>query len=94
MPIDTIGWDIGGAHLKACALAEGQIVAVVQSPCPLWLGMEQLHTALKTALANLMPGPDCIHAVTMTGELADLFSNREEGVFGLLSALSQHIKPD
>ena len=91
MAIDLVGWDIGGAHLKAVAMAGAQIVKVFQKPCPLWLGLDHLHTALRTILGELKPVADCRHAVTMTGELADLFSNREEGVFGLLSALCEHV---
>jgi probable H4MPT-linked C1 transfer pathway protein len=39
------------------------------------------------------PAPGCRHAATMTGELADLFADREEGVFGLLRALGEHVPP-
>ena len=91
MPIDRIGWDIGGAHLKAAALEGGRIVAVTQEPCPLWLGLEHFHTAAKTILQAWQPAPQCRHAVTMTGELVDLFANREEGVFSLLVALGSHV---
>lgn len=91
MNVDLIGWDIGGAHLKAAAKAEGQIVCVIQKPCPLWLGLCHLHYAITSILDQLKPAPGCRHAVTMTGELADLFANREEGVFGLLRALCEHV---
>ncbi len=89
MVCDLIGWDIGGAHLKAVALAGAQIVNVFQKPCPLWLGLDHFHSALHAILGELKPAAGCRHAVTMTGELADLFSNREEGVSGLLSAFCE-----
>ncbi len=91
MAIDLIGWDIGGAHLKAAAFAKGQIVAVTQEPCPLWLGVERFHAAADTILGRWRLAPHCRHAITMTGELVDLFANREEGVFGLLQALRKHV---
>jgi len=91
MAIDLIGWDIGGAHLKAVAMAGEQIINVLQKPGPLWLGLDHFHTALNAILGELKPVADCRHAVTMTGELADMFSNREEGVFGLLNAFGDHV---
>jgi probable H4MPT-linked C1 transfer pathway protein len=90
MNIETIGWDIGGAHLKAAALnSAGEIVAVVQEPCPLWQGLDRLHDAMSRILGVLSPGRDCRHAVTMTGELADFFENREQGVLALVEAVIQ-----
>ncbi len=91
MLIDIMGWDIGGAHLKAVAMASGQVVAVTQKACPLWLGMAHFHAAARAILDELNPADNCLHAVTMTGELADLFGNREEGVFGLINALCEHV---
>lgn len=91
MQIDRLGWDIGGAHLKAAAMFQGQLVAVFQEPCPLWLGLEHFHLAAQLILARCKPSTDCIHAVTMTGELVDSFPNREVGVLGLVAALGQHV---
>lgn len=85
---DCIGWDLGGAHLKAARLdGTGRIVGVVQRPCPLWQGLPHLEQAIDEALAAL--GPADRHAVTMTGELADIFSDRRAGVLSLV-ALMQH----
>jgi probable H4MPT-linked C1 transfer pathway protein len=89
--IDLMGWDIGGAHLKAVALSGDQIISILQKPCPLWLGLGHFHDAALAILADLQPSPDCRHAITMTGELADLFANREAGVFALLHALCEHV---
>ncbi|WP_245516453.1 hydantoinase/oxoprolinase family protein [Methylobacterium segetis] len=74
----TIGWDLGGVHVKAALVSEGRVQAVVQAPCPLWRGLP----ALDKTLADL---PDWTrrparHAVTMTGELTDCFSDRTDGV--------------
>ncbi len=89
--IDFVGWDIGGAHVKAVALAGEEIVSVVQKPCPLWLGLGHFHDTTRAILKELKLEPACRHAITMTGELADVFANRVEGVFSLLRAFCEHV---
>ncbi len=81
-----IGWDIGGAHLKAALAVDGAIVRVAQFPTPLWQGLDTLHAAIADALAVL--GPATGHAVTMTGELADAFANRAEGVARIIAIMA------
>jgi probable H4MPT-linked C1 transfer pathway protein len=81
-----IGWDVGGAHLKAARAQDGQVTGVVQLPCPLWLGLDRLRAALADAAAQL--GPADRHAATMTGELADIFASRAEGVGAITAALA------
>lgn len=76
-----IGWDMGGAHLKAARLESGRIVAATQVPCPLWLGLH--HAADALARARVAVGDAPIHAITMTGELADIFPSRAAGVAAL-----------
>lgn len=86
----VIGWDLGGAHLKAARVeGSGTVEHVLQVPCPLWQGMEQLETALDRALPALGRAPR--HAVTMTGEMADLFPSRAEGVARLLDAVKRRL---
>ena len=96
LPI-TIGWDIGGAHLKAARLdAAGRLRQVVQLPCPLWLGMDRLEAACDTVLAAL-PDQAAVHAVTMTGEMADLFPDRASGVVAIVALLRDRLaqrRPD
>ncbi len=77
-----IGWDIGGAHLKAVVIdAEGNFVNSIQLACPLWRGLEFLEQAILDTLQAFMIAPSrARHAITMTGELVDLFENRHEGV--------------
>jgi (4-(4-[2-(gamma-L-glutamylamino)ethyl]phenoxymethyl)furan-2-yl)methanamine synthase len=74
--------DIGGANLKA---ADGEGFAVSQ-PFPLWENSRQLTDALRSLIA-LVPRVDHI-AVTMTGELADCFETKAQGVTFILNALS------
>ena len=85
----VVGWDIGGAHLKACVLQRGEVIDVAQWACPLWQGMEQLGAALRAAHER-WPGLGAMqHAVTMTGEMCDLFAHREDGVQRIAQALEQ-----
>jgi probable H4MPT-linked C1 transfer pathway protein len=88
MPPDlSTGWDLGGAHLKAAQAAPGgRLVTVLQVPCRLWLGMDEFARALAEARTQLRPSRR--HGVTMTGELADLFADRAEGVARLSQAMT------
>ena len=82
-----MGWDIGGAHLKAVLLdANGNVLHILQLPCPLWRGLHELDSAIQNMLnAFKIEAYDALHAVTMTGELVDLFANRHEGVMAISS---------
>jgi len=87
----TLGWDVGGAHLKAALLdASGQVRQVIQVPCPLWRGIEQLQIAIRLILSQL-DQPAIEHAVTMTGELVDIFPNRAKGVSQIADLLCQEL---
>jgi (4-(4-[2-(gamma-L-glutamylamino)ethyl]phenoxymethyl)furan-2-yl)methanamine synthase len=74
----VIGWDIGGVHLKAARAESGRIVKAIQVAAPLRSGVEQLAEAFTLAQAEL--GAAGHHVVTMTGELADIFPSRPDGV--------------
>ncbi len=84
MPV-TAGYDVGGAHLKVALVDDGRVIAVRQIACALWGGLDQLDAAL--AEAQPMTARAARHAVTMTGELCELFPSRAEGVV----ALSRHL---
>ena len=87
-----IGWDIGGAHIKAALLDKnGTIRHVFQQACPLWQGMEFLKQAVDFILSKL-PENKYKHAITMTGELVDLFDGREQGVKQIISAMQDNLK--
>lgn len=88
MQANIIGWDIGGAHVKAAVIAGGKIIAVYQQPCPLWKGLVQLQLAVNTIKHELM-GLNCCHALTMTGELVDLFDSRDHGVQQIILAMTE-----
>jgi len=82
-------WDLGGAHLKvAQGDDQGCLLAVRQIPCPLWRGLEELERAVREALAGL-PRAASVHYITMTGELADGFSSRRQGVVGIAACMAR-----
>ena len=85
----VFGWDIGGAHVKACLLREGRVVEAVQWPCPLWQGMEHLERVLHLARAHWPQIGRAAQAVTMTGEMTDLFEHREDGVRRIAATLAR-----
>jgi probable H4MPT-linked C1 transfer pathway protein len=88
----TAGYDVGGAHLKVALAEDGRTIAVRQIPCPLWRGMQQLDAALVDAVALIARAEQ--HAVTMTGELCELFPDRQSGVHEILSHLATELDAD
>src|SRR3569623_543095 len=74
--------DIGGANLKA---ADGRGFAISHY-FPLWQRPGELAHALQQLIAQ-SPSHDRI-AVTMTGELADCYNTKAEGVRAILSAVA------
>lgn len=88
-----IGWDIGGAHLKAVLLdTKGQVINSLQLACPLWKGLDYLDHALDNAMQVFKIAPfKASHAITMTGEMVDLFESRYEGVCKIAQFVSQKL---
>jgi (4-(4-[2-(gamma-L-glutamylamino)ethyl]phenoxymethyl)furan-2-yl)methanamine synthase len=85
----VIGWDIGGAHLKAVSLdSSGNIVRCIQLPCPLWQGLQHLEQGVDQILAA---SSATLHSITMTGELVDLFSSRGEGVMAIADTMARKL---
>lgn len=87
----VIGWDVGGAHVKAVRIERTNVVRAVQRACPLWQGVDRLVPTLAALRAEL--GAADIHAATMTGELADVFVDRRAGVVAITTALEQAVAP-
>ncbi len=102
-PDTLIGWDVGGAHVKACLVQGGAVHDIAQWRCPLWQGLDQLDLVLQLAAARWAhPGPAggagallrrVRHAVTMTGEVVDCFADRAQGVRQLAARLSETLGP-
>ena len=84
----VIGWDLGGANVKVACVEDGFIARVAQIPCPLVPHRSKFDAAVDAA-RPLIPSL-ALHAVTMTGELSDVFGDRREGV-GYLIDLMQRV---
>ncbi len=86
------GWDVGGAHLKVVkATGAVQVSRVVQVPCQLWKGLDQLHNSIDRVREQL----DFSHsmlAITMTGELVDHFGSRNEGIDRIAETIGQRFE--
>lgn len=85
---DAIGIDIGGANLKY-AHSSGESLAI---EFPLWQRPDRLADQLRSDLKQLPIASS--YGVTMTGELADCFLDRPEGVRRIAAqaivAIEQH----
>ncbi|MEN9757254.1 MAG: hypothetical protein RL755_1441 [Pseudomonadota bacterium] len=86
----AIGWDIGGAHVKVAVIYQQKILAVHQYPCPLWQGLSELENAVHALIQQLPVDKPHRHAITMTGELVDLFDHRHDGVAQIIQTM-QHL---
>jgi hypothetical protein len=85
MATAILGWDVGGANLKAARIVGSESAArVVERPFALWRGPGRLPRMLAEVADEL--GPADLMAVTMTAELADCFATKREGVASVLDA--------
>jgi len=83
-----IGWDVGGANIKAARIEDGRSEArVFERPLPLWREPGRLPSVLAEAADSL--GAAQTMAVTMTAELADCFATKREGVASVLDAFDR-----
>jgi probable H4MPT-linked C1 transfer pathway protein len=78
-----VGLDIGGANIKA-AHSDGECRS---RSFPLWKSPEKLAETLTDLIGDWLPCSGV--AVTMTGELADCFETKAEGVDRILIAVEQ-----
>ena len=87
-----IGWDVGGAHLKAAFMLDGALQKVSQVPCALWRGLHELEIAIESVMGSFdFPTQESLHAITMTGELVDLFENRQQGVEAISKVMNRRL---
>ena len=77
-----IGLDIGGANIK---LSNG-VDRTIEIAFPLWKSPETLAATL-TSLRSLLATPPDTVALTMTGELADCFRTKADGVEHILNSV-------
>lgn len=87
--IAIIGWDIGGAHVKAARAENGRLVAVTQRACAPHLGLAHLEAPIRETLKEL--GPATHHRVTMTAELSDAFEDRICGVVSVAAIAAREM---
>jgi (4-(4-[2-(gamma-L-glutamylamino)ethyl]phenoxymethyl)furan-2-yl)methanamine synthase len=83
----VFGWDLGGANVKLARIDGGRVVHVAQIPCPIIPERHKFDDAVGAALP-LISSP-ALHAVTMTGELSDVFGDRAEGVAYLVALMQR-----
>jgi probable H4MPT-linked C1 transfer pathway protein len=91
--IRVIGWDIGGANVKAARLlfANGHAESghAVRRYFELWNNSSGLRPLLREIYSDL--GAADAMALTMTGELCDAFDDRAEGVASIIDAVREAI---
>jgi (4-(4-[2-(gamma-L-glutamylamino)ethyl]phenoxymethyl)furan-2-yl)methanamine synthase len=95
----VLGWDVGGAHVKACLVEVGDgehatVRDIAQWPCHSGQGLAQLDAVIAQARTRWPQAWDpsageTQHVATMTGEMVDLFTSREDGVLRLTAHLTQ-----
>jgi (4-(4-[2-(gamma-L-glutamylamino)ethyl]phenoxymethyl)furan-2-yl)methanamine synthase len=90
--VAVVGWDVGGAHLKAARAEDDRVVAAVQVASPLRFGLDALAAAFADAKPRI--GAADRHLITMTGELADTFASRADGVGQLTAAAVRMLAPE
>ena len=91
----VIGWDIGGANVKAAhvvLLGDHRTVRTVSRPFEIWKAKAALPEVLLGIAADLPPAATT--AVTMTAELSDAFQTKREGVGFVLDAVHRLAAPD
>jgi probable H4MPT-linked C1 transfer pathway protein len=82
-----LGWDIGGANVKAALVETGRDrvqVATASRPFEIWKDKNALPAVMLAVAADL--GPPTRTAITMTAELSDAFRTKREGVGFVLDA--------
>lgn len=89
--IRVIGWDVGGANVKATCLlfTDGRAESgrTVRRYFELWNDSGGLRPLLREIYGDL--GPADAMVVTMTGELCDAFDDRAEGVAYIIDAVRE-----
>ena len=83
----VVGWDVGGANIKAASLnlTSPDRVQVIQEPFALWREPHRLSATL-IGIATRLNGCADTMAITMTAELADCFETKRAGVGFILDA--------
>jgi (4-(4-[2-(gamma-L-glutamylamino)ethyl]phenoxymethyl)furan-2-yl)methanamine synthase len=89
-----LGWDIGGANIKAAWIETGSDPndqeKVVSQPFEIWREKDRLPDVLRRMSAAMAPN-QCANAmaITITAELSDVFATKREGVLFVLDSIQQ-----
>ncbi|MBH44469.1 MAG: hypothetical protein CMD88_03340 [Gammaproteobacteria bacterium] len=78
-----IAWDIGGAYTKFAIETNSQIKCYIQK-CELWKDLSELKSLISN-VSNRYKNKKIIHLITMSGEMCDIFDNRNIGVKNLIN---------
>ena len=83
-----LGFDIGGANIKV-ATSDGHYVHSVSFP--MWRSQNQLGTQISSLIAEFRKAHENPRALalTMTGELADSFNSKRDGVSSICNAVTE-----
>ena len=83
-----IGWDIGGAHIKAAKIDfKKKESETKQIYSPIWKNTNNLKKSIKLIKKKL--GKCNYHAITMSAELSDIFLERSDGVKYIINLSSK-----
>jgi probable H4MPT-linked C1 transfer pathway protein len=86
-----LGWDIGGANTKAVLINnDGKVISLESKFAPLYENLQYLDIAISD-ITQKMQNDNICHVVTMTGELADVFKSRRDGVKKIISCVKKNI---
>ncbi|MDY8108105.1 hydantoinase/oxoprolinase family protein [Fulvimarina sp. 2208YS6-2-32] len=88
----ALGWDIGGAHLKAALSEDDRVLKVWQMVTPIWRDFESLQSAVDRI--DEEAGDVVSHVITMTGEVADVFPSRRTGVEQIARIMGERLSGD
>ena len=81
-----IGWDIGGAHTKYTILKDNSMVLSSKiSPLRLWESLSPLKTVIDNVYNTYGQNFIINNAISMSGEMCDIFTDRKHGVEKILS---------
>ena len=87
MSAAVLGWDVGGANVKAAHLDRADAEPrILERPFALWREPQRLPQVL-SEVAEALGRADRM-AVTMTAELADCYATKHEGVTSVLAAFA------
>ena len=89
-----IAWDIGGAHIKVARWHKhDDTLHAAQYPCALWRDAALLTSTVKPLLQQWDDDQSATHLLTMSGEMADCFASRHEGVRNIIKQMTQMVQP-